>query len=393
VSLWWTKRDQLDKDQVTLIEDLPLRENFLVCGPPGSGKTNVLLRRAQFVRTQNMPNVMVLTYTRALVEFVKTGCFDQGREIFPRSCVSTLESWIRSLYRTHGVDLPVEPSGPDRYRQWRLALASGALGFASKGKLPKLDTLFIDEVQDLYGVEVDLLRTWGRVLFLTGDSKQRIHDATDGMQAVEKVISQSNRRTLTSHYRLAPEICQMADRILQSTGQNSLQANSFYSGPKPGRIDVVGPLSKDDQLARCATTLKSQLRVYADFLRQGDRLGIVVARRNDRDTVLQFLESDKDLAGKAQIIRARDDTEDDGDFDPAFQDGKSIAILTVKGCKGIEFRALHWLFSEELDQYHAAEHYYTVITRAKTSLDIYHGGNLPQLLARSYAPPGKDLWT
>jgi hypothetical protein len=59
-TLWWTKKEQLDKHQVALIEQLPLRETFLVLGPPGSGKTNVLLRRAQFVRGQNMPNVLVL---------------------------------------------------------------------------------------------------------------------------------------------------------------------------------------------------------------------------------------------------------------------------------------------------------------------------------------------
>ncbi len=71
--LWWTKKEQLDKDQIALIEKLPLRECFLILGPPGSGKTNVLLRRAQFVRGQNMPNVLVLTFTRPLAEFVKTG--------------------------------------------------------------------------------------------------------------------------------------------------------------------------------------------------------------------------------------------------------------------------------------------------------------------------------
>ena len=85
MSLWWVQKDQLDADQMALIEQLPLRDSVLILGPPGCGKTNVLLRRAQFVRGQNMPNVLVLTFTRSLTEFVRTGCMDaQGREIFPR---------------------------------------------------------------------------------------------------------------------------------------------------------------------------------------------------------------------------------------------------------------------------------------------------------------------
>src|SRR6478752_1827995 len=99
MSLWWVKREQLDQYQLGLVEKLPLNENSLVLGPPGSGKTNVLLRRAQFIRGQQMPNVLVLTFTRPLAEFVKTGCFDnQGREIFPVNLVTTLESWLRWLY-------------------------------------------------------------------------------------------------------------------------------------------------------------------------------------------------------------------------------------------------------------------------------------------------------
>lgn len=76
MSLWWVQKADLDATQIDLIENLPLNESFLISGPPGSGKTNVLLRRAQFVRTQDMPNVLVLNFTRPLTEFVKTGCYD-----------------------------------------------------------------------------------------------------------------------------------------------------------------------------------------------------------------------------------------------------------------------------------------------------------------------------
>src|SRR5438270_603429 len=133
MSLWWARREQLDEHQIYLIENLPLRQNFLVLGAPGSGKTNVLLRRAQFVRGQEMPNSMVLTFTRPLTEFVRTGCQDtEGREIFPRSCVSTVESWMRRLYEHHETDLP-EDAGD--LIAWKRALVQGANGFLAQGRL------------------------------------------------------------------------------------------------------------------------------------------------------------------------------------------------------------------------------------------------------------------
>src|SRR5690242_11770810 len=145
MSLWWVRREQLDKHQMELIEKLPLRENFLILGPPGSGKTNVLLRRAQFVRGQKTPNVLILTFTRPLTEFVKTGCLDeQGREIFPRNCVITLESWLRWLYAQHREDLPADPGD---LTLWKRQLASGAMPFRKQGRIPQYDALFVDEAQ------------------------------------------------------------------------------------------------------------------------------------------------------------------------------------------------------------------------------------------------------
>lgn len=388
MSLWWARREQLDPHQVELIERLPLRETHLVLGPPGSGKTNILLRRAQFVRSQNMPNVLVLTFTRSLTEFVKTGCFDaQGREIFPQSCVTTLESWIRELYKQHSVPLP--PEQPHLVT-WKRTLATGAMEFSRLPRLPRYDTLFIDEAQDLLSEEVQLLQLWSTVLFFVGDDRQKIYEHTRGLEAVRQIAPAPTEKSLRFHYRLAPELCQMADRILPAQGGATLSATEHYNGPRPGRIDVIGPINRDQILAQVAEKLRDQIRAYADLIQQGDLLGIVVARRDDRQVVFQYLEDDRELQGRSQIVRARSGSDDD--HDPAISRDTPICILTVQGCKGLEFRALHWPFCEELRNYHTPEHYYTVVTRAKTSLDLYYSSNLPQVLARAHAPTTQELW-
>ena len=388
MSLWWARKDQLDPHQIRLIEDLALTQDHLVLGPPGSGKTNVLLRRAQFVRSQGMPNVSVLTFTRPLTEFITTGCFDaQGREIFPESCISTLESWIRGLYSEHDTELPDRQAD---LRAWKATLASGALHFSATGRLPRYDALFVDEAQDLMDEEVQLLRQWGRFLFFVGDDRQRIYDHANGLHAIRQIVAPLSEAALPFHYRLAPEICAMADRIQLPIGGTSLAATGHYQGPRPGTIDPHGPMQREEQLRQMAAKLKGQLRAYADFIRQGDRIGILVARKANRQVVLDFLESDSDLADKSQIIRARGEGE--AGFDPSFDPDRPISILTVAGCKGLEFRAVHWLFCDDLLTKHNAEHYYTVVTRAKTSFDFYCTDVVPQTLARSYAAPAQDLW-
>lgn len=182
MSLWWARKEQLDGEQIALIEELPLRENFLILGPPGCGKTNVLLRRAQFVRGQDMPNVLVITFTRALTEFVKTGCVDaQGREIFPRNCITTIESWLRSMYRQHQTALP---EAIEDLVEWKRRLAAGAIQFADANRIPRYDALFIDEAQDLLQEEVDLISAWAPVRFFVGDDRQKIYPEAEGLAAV-----------------------------------------------------------------------------------------------------------------------------------------------------------------------------------------------------------------
>jgi len=239
--------------------------------------------------------------------------------------------------------------------------------------------------------EVELLRQWSPVLFFVGDDRQKIYAHTDGLKAVRAILPPEREHVLPFHYRVAPEICRMADRILTPKSGTSLEASSHYDGPRPGEIDIQGhPLSPEKQLEKAAEKLGDQIRVYADLIQQGDRLGVVVARTDDREAVFEYFEQDSNLRGMSKIIRAREEGEDD--YDPAFDNEKPICILTVAGCKGLEFRAVHWLCSERLSYYHTREHYYTVVTRAKSSLNIYYTTALPNELARAHAASSEELW-
>lgn len=391
MSLWWARKNQLDDTQLEYIEDLSTNENHLVVGPPGSGKTNVLLRRAQFVRANGMAGVLVLAFTRPLTEFIKTGCFRDDREIFPVGLVHTLESWMRWLHEEHHAPLPPRPTGRANLAQWKQALATSARGLLAQTHLPLYQTIFVDEAQDLHPEELQTLQAWTDTLYFVGDSRQQIYENSVGLTAVEQHVDTRNVHRLPSHYRVAPEIARVADRILTSSSGEALASTGFYNGPRPGRFDVHGPLGREAQMDACIASLKEQLRVYGDFIEQGDRLGVVVAQRADREALFERMEEDFDLVGRSRIIRARDGSAED-DYAVGFG-AEPISIVTVKGCKGLEFRCAHWLFSESLDWAHNTQHYYTVVTRAKTEMDIYYERALPQAIAAAHSKPEDDLWS
>lgn len=390
MSLWWARRDQLDKDQRELIEELDLEGNYLVLGPPGSGKTNVLLRRAQFVRTQQMPNILVLTYTRSLTEFLKTGCRSPtGAVLLPPNLITTYDSWMRSFFNKEGVALP--EAGKD-YDSYKKDLATGALDICRGSSYPKYDVLFIDEAQDLIEEEIELLKNRGHRLFFVGDDRQRIYDSSNGIQIIRSITPNPVERNLHFHYRLAPEICGVADRILTNVSGDTLSSTAHYDGPSPGRVDVHPSGDRSEIFQRLTSNLRDQVRVYGDLLSQGDKIGVVVPRKADREEVLSEIDAIQILNGSAQIVRARTGSTSDRGYSPEIDPEKPILILTEQGCKGLEFRALHWLFVDCDKHYRSDERYYTVVTRAKTSLDIYHSSELPQTLARAHAEPKEDIW-
>ncbi len=385
MSLWWRRKDELDHDQLKLIDGLPLRDSYLVVGPPGCGKTNVLLRRAQFVRSQNLPNIMVLTFTRALAEFVKTGCFDeQGQEIFPMSCVSTIESWLRSLYVHHDKSLPDRPDNLNLI-EWKKRLAKEAMTFADCKRLPKYDVLFIDEAQDLLKEEISVIGAFSNYQFFVGDDRQKIYMGTAGLCSIRVNLPHQNMHRLRFHYRLAPEICKVADRILISDSESTLESTCHYNGPEPASVIFhTPPLTKEEQITTAIKRLKQQIRVYADFIEQGDRIGVLVARRRQREEIYERLDEEPDLKNKVQIVRSRSERE--SKFDPILNPQCSVYILTLKGCKGLEFRTVHWLFADDLSYRYRNEDFYTGITRAKTSVHVYFTSSLPPVLARAHAP-------
>jgi len=86
---WWSAIQELKEEQKKIIS-LPLDISHLILGPPGSGKTNLLLLRANYFARAGHPNILCLVFTRVLREFIVTG---GEKYAFDTSKVKTYRRW------------------------------------------------------------------------------------------------------------------------------------------------------------------------------------------------------------------------------------------------------------------------------------------------------------
>src|ERR1700722_2602993 len=98
MSTWWISQSELNEEQLRVI-GLPIDRHCLITGPPGSGKTNLLLLRAKYHILSGQHNVVVLTFTRTLKNFITLGGDQYG--IAPNKIMTSM-AFFEDLLTQHG---------------------------------------------------------------------------------------------------------------------------------------------------------------------------------------------------------------------------------------------------------------------------------------------------
>ncbi|MBI1774611.1 MAG: AAA family ATPase [Proteobacteria bacterium] len=361
---WWRAASDLDEDQTRAFR-WPLDGNYLLVGPPGSGKSNILVLRASYVASTGQSNVRLLTYTRVLREFIASGCGDYIN--FPEDQVMTIAGWINQFLDERGFPRP-DTRDYDEPAAWAARLL--ALKEAAEGVSDYYDSLIVDEVQDLPGEVLTIMSRLTTRLYMAGDVRQRIFekDAKDsGIRAAENIADEVVR--LRWHYRIGPAICRSADRILPS--EEPLIDTCKYNSALGSRVEVHQGANLESQCSLLARTLDTQLRTYGN-----EALGVITGRRETRDFINTYL-SDTPLGTQTKVMSS-------GTDEPWYDPVRPICIMTIQAAKGSEFRAVHWVQADDTP-YFTREKAYVVSTRAKTALDVYHSRPLPAVLNSAFS--------
>ncbi len=359
---WWVKQGQLDPHQKNVFT-LPIGKDHLVKGPPGSGKTNLLLLRGKQLLGSNIPDVVVVVHTRTLQEFIRSGGPKYG---IPVTKIVTFRKLATDLLYGVGASVTL-PSDFDRSRD---VLVDALQAQIDAGRLQQeYSCVLIDEAQDFLPGEMDVLRSLGERFFGVADSRQKIYKGQDSIKHLEKTINTVN---LPFHYRNGHNICIVADGLAKVPITPTLLATSKYPEARlPSTVEPLSFATLDEQCDELIARLDTQLKAYP-----GELIGVACPRSENLTDVVDRLR--QSLFACQLVVQTSDDGYE------AFDSQRRICVCRLHSAKGLEFRAFHILAAEGLKKFPMQrELTFMGVTRAKTSLCIYHSGDLPSYLERA----------
>lgn len=358
---WWIGEEQLDDDQKAIVAIEP-KGNHILLGPPGSGKTNLLLLHAKSMILSGQPNVLAIVFTRTLQEFVNLGGLEYQ---LPSGTLKTLARWEMEFLREHGVF--IEPEGT--FEDKRLQLVTTIAELVAEKKLTAIyEGLFLDEAQDYLPQEIEVLKRLSKNVFAAFDSRQKIYASNNCYKVLRR---DSIEHFLRLHYRIGRNICQLADGIMANTDADSLLKDCRYDEKaRPSSVEALLCSDLQDQINRIVQKLEVQVKAYPD-----EMIGVICSKNSTLEQVWSGIQETA-LANLA--VRQKSNKR------VPFEHDRPVCVCTIHSAKGLEFRALHIADCDDLKNW--ANHRnitYTAVTRAKTSLSLYYSGDLQGYLKQA----------
>ena len=362
---WWVADGQLDEDQRRVVS-LPLDESQLIVGPPGSGKTNLLVLRAKYLTLAKRPNFLIVVFTRALREFIAAGADAYN---VPSEKIVTSHKFFRDILFQYGVSVAESKD----FSEQRRLLVEGVSKVVHKEKLQNLyDTIILDEAHDYLPEEVELFAKLGSSLFAVADKRQKIYSGEEPFEVLDSVMNGTIE--LRHHYRNGLQICRFADEIGRDRVdfQGITESCNYDETERPSSVICERFTSLDDEVLAVLKRLDIQLKAYPE-----ERIGIISPSKEAVGHAWSQLQRTKFASsatfhGEDEVVQ--------------FGGRHRVCVSTLHAAKGLEYRALHIVGCEHfarrpLPRFLA----FTAVTRAKTALCLYHSNDLLGFLDKAVA--------
>ncbi|MBF0231989.1 MAG: AAA family ATPase [Desulfamplus sp.] len=219
MSIWLLPRLELTPEQLRVVE-MSHHEHKVILGPPGSGKTQVLIHRAcHLSETYNLKpdQYRLFVFTNVVKEYIKSGI--QFMEL-PEEVISTFDHWCRMIYEKNiSKKLPWKSKSID-FDEVR----SGVLKFYKENPQhqKQLSFVLVDEGQDLTPQVYEILSLVAEHITVFADPQQKIFEngASDEF-ILDKLGLKKCNASLLGAYRNAPYVAQLASCFIEDEQKKS----------------------------------------------------------------------------------------------------------------------------------------------------------------------------
>jgi superfamily I DNA/RNA helicase len=241
VTSWLVPRQWLTAEQRRVVELSPDRHR-VVAGTPGSGKTQVLLHRAVWLRDRFRvagDNLRVFVFTNVLKNYIASALPLLG---LPPSCVSTFDRWCCDTYRRvmrRPLPCVVEDNEtrPD-FRAIRQAVLLWACSLRAKDK--PFHYIMVDEGQDLDAACFGILAAVSHHVTVGIDFRQQIYDRVVTEDEILALLGLLHEEVafLTS-FRCCPWVARLAGRFLDDPLERSAWLVELRAGPGEKELPLL----------------------------------------------------------------------------------------------------------------------------------------------------------
>ena len=320
MSTWLLPRLDLTPDQLRIVE-MPPDKHRVILGFPGSGKTQILIHRADHLsKTYNLSGdqYRVFVFTNVVKEYIRSGIQFLG---LPEESVSTFDHWCRHLYEDQiSRILPRQGRGIDFNK-----IRSSVLDVLREKKelQKKLAFVLVDEGQDLTAQAYEILNLAARHITVFADPHQQIFDNGTSISFIlEKLGLSSNNASLLGAYRNAPYVAQLASGFIednQKRHQYLIQINTEQK-VRERPLCYVAP-DFDKEIDRLAEIISQRQAL-------NEQIGIIVPTNRQLYGFSKGLE-ERGVTVEKAVARGRDNSYDFGNSLPK--------IVTYFSAKGLTF--------------------------------------------------------
>ena len=216
----------LSKEQ-DLVFNLPLTGQYLVVGPPGTGKSVVALHRAgRVAKSGTNVDLVILTRSKLLKEWTKESSTDLK---IKSESVKTYHSWASGWHLgTFGKRIPHFASSTYDF-DWKKVKES-----LTSSKFAKTLNVIIDEGQDLPSEFYEVLPLIAKSITVFADENQTLGSQNSTLNQIQHGLGVSDKQVLklTKNYRNCRDIAELSAQFYTglSTGIPELPEKKCASG-------------------------------------------------------------------------------------------------------------------------------------------------------------------